>query len=67
MLGDGMVSFGVAVATDFRKVKASAKIGCCSVSLPVMRSAAGVNSMSPFSLWNLTVRLSCTLVTPPTW
>jgi hypothetical protein len=41
--------------------------GFASRSLPVILSAAGVNSMSPFSLWNLTLRLSCTLVTPPTW
>ena len=56
MLGDGIVSFGVcpSLTHDFRYSKASPKIVSDTPSLPSMRIAAGVNSMSPCSLWNLT-------------
>ena len=67
MLGDGIVSLGVPFATERRNVKSSAKMHVSSFSLPVTRMAAGVNSMSPFSLWNWTFRLSCALVIPPIW
>ena len=65
MLGEGIVSFGVPRATDLRNAKSSAKMQRSSFSLPVTRIAAGVNSMSPFSLWNWTFRLSWALVIPP--
>ena len=48
MLGDGMVSLGVAVVTaPARKRKASAKIGSSRRILALTRSAAGVNSIVP--------------------
>ena len=58
MLGDGIVSFGVALVThSCRNSKCSAKIGFSSVTLPSTCIAAGVHSMSPSALWNLTFRL----------
>ena len=67
MLGDGIVSFGVRPVADLRKLKSSPKMQRSSLSLPVTRSAAGVKSMSPFSLWNWTFMLSWALVMPPIW
>ena len=56
MLGDGIVSFGVArwSRTPAGTRSASAKIGFSSVTLPSTCIAAGVHSMSPSALWNLT-------------
>jgi hypothetical protein len=66
MLGDGIVSFGVADVThDCRKVKSSAKIGSCSAIGAPTCSAAGVNSIVPCALRNSTLRLSCARLTPP--
>src|SRR6266446_2368702 len=47
MLGDGMVSFGVALATDFRNWKSSPKMHFSSFSLLLMRNAPRVASTSP--------------------
>ena len=41
MLGEGIVSLGVALVTDRRNVKSSAKMHFSSFSLPVTRMAAG--------------------------
>ena len=66
MLGLGIVSFGVAVVTTlWRNSKSWAKIGFSSVTLPSMCIAAGVNSMSPSALWNLTLRLPGDFEMPP--
>jgi hypothetical protein len=55
MLGDGIVSFGIAaVAICCRKRNASPKIVSDTPSLPSTWSAAGVNSISPCSLKNFT-------------
>ena len=68
MLGLGIVSFGVAlVATLLRNANASAKIGRSSVSLRTTRSAAGVNSICPFSLWKRTAMLPSVRSMPPSW
>ena len=66
MLGDGIVSFGVwaSEATDCRYSNASPKIGSETPSLPSMWMAAGVHSMSPSALWNLTARLPGALEMP---
>ena len=66
MLGDGIVSFGVwpSLATDCRNSNASAKIVCDTPSLPSMCSAAGVHSMSPSALWNLTLMFPGALEMP---
>ena len=48
MLGDGIVSFGVAVVTvDVRKAKSGPKIGSSIPIRPSTRSAADVKSRSP--------------------
>ncbi len=49
MLGDGMVSLGVTLVTDFTNLKWSTKIGFGRASLPTTASAEGVRSISP--LW----------------
>ena len=68
MLGDGIVSLGVALVTTLcRNSKSGAKIGFSSVTLPSMCIAAGVNSMSPSALWNLTARLPGDFEMPPSW
>ena len=69
MLGEGIVSFGVARETwSFRNVKASPKIVCSSETRSPMCIDGGANSMSPCSLWNATFsELSITLLTPPSW
>ena len=68
MLGEGIVSFGVAVVTvDFKNAKASAKIGRSSVTRSRTRSAAGVHSRSPCALWNVTFIFSSAWLTPPSW
>jgi len=64
MLGEGIVSFGVPRATDLRKAKSSAKMARSRFNLPVTRIAAGVNSMSPCALWNLTTRSPGAFETP---
>ena len=54
MLGDGMVSLGVAVVTvSARKRNASAKIGWSRRTLALTRSAAGVNSIVPSGVLEL--------------
>ncbi len=66
MLGDGIVSFGVAVVThSCRNWKWSAKIGFSSVTLASTCIAAGVHSMSPSALWNLTFSRPGVLEIPP--
>jgi len=66
MFGDGIVSFGTAVVTwDFRKVKSPPKIVWSSLILPPMCSAAGVHSMVPDGLVNVTASLPGALETPP--
>ena len=65
MLGDGIVSFGTFVVTVSRRNEnASPKIVFETPSLPSTCSAAGVNSMSPFSLWNLTAMWPASFVIP---
>ena len=55
MLGDGIVSLGLAVVTlSFRNEKSSPKIVSVTPSLPSICIAAGVNSTSPSGLWNST-------------
>ena len=66
MLGDGIVSFGVAVVThSCRNPNASAKIGSRSATRSVTCSAAGENSIVPCSLRNWTLRLSSLIVVIP--
>ena len=66
MLGDGIVSFGVAVVTwRSRNENASAKIGDGSEILPSTRSAAEVNSRSPDAFRNWTVSCSSARWIPP--
>jgi hypothetical protein len=69
MLGDGIVSLGVAVLThSWRNVNASAKIGARRATRSVTCSAAGENSIEPCSLRNCTLRLSSLIVViPPSW
>ena len=67
MLGLGIVSLGVFDVTPFRNSKSSPKIGFSSVTLPSMCIAAGVNSMSPSALWNLTLRCPGAFEIPPSW
>ena len=68
MLGDGIVSFGLAVVvSDFRYSNASPKIVSLTPSLPSMCSAAGVNSIVPCSLRNSTLRLPGAVDTPSSW
>ena len=60
MLGEGIVSFGVAVVTtSCRNAKASAKIGSRSATRSSTCSAAGANSIVPSALRNWT--LMCVL------
>ena len=66
MLGDGIVSFGVAVVThDCTNWKSAAKIGSSSATGASTCSAAGVNSSVPSALRNWTVIDSAARVTPP--
>ena len=68
MLGDGIVSFGTVVVTVCcRNWNASPKIVFDTPSFPSMCSAAGVNSMSPCSLWNLTAMWPASFVMPSSW
>ena len=68
MLGEGIVSFGRSVATvSWRKRKSSPKITFDTPSFPSTCSAAGVNSMSPSSLWNVTAMWPASFVTPSSW
>ncbi len=68
MLGEGIVSFGTFVVTvSWRKLNASPKIVSETPSLLSMWSAAGVNSMSPSSLWNLTEMWPASWVMPSSW
>ena len=68
MLGEGIVSFGVAVVTQsFTNVKASAKIGSRSATRSSTCSAAGENSIVPSALRNWTLMWSCAVVMPPSW
>ena len=55
MLGEGMVIFGVCVATDFRNLKSSMKMPRGRDSLPTTCIVCGLPSLSPFSLWKRTV------------
>ena len=60
MLGEGIVSFGVAVVTaSCTNVKASAKIGSRSATRSSTCSAAGENSIVPSALRNWTLMWSC--------
>ena len=66
MLGEGIVSFGVAVSThDCTNWKSSAKIGSSRARGASTCSAAGVNSSVPSALRNWTVIDSAARVTPP--
>jgi len=66
MLGDGIVSFGVAVVTvSARKRNASAKIGSGSVIRYATCAAHGVNAMSAWKEWNRSERVSWTRRIPP--
>ena len=57
MLGDGIVSFGVAPpAIDRRNAKSSPKIVLLTPMRPSMCRAAGVNSITPIALRNSTVQ-----------
>ena len=67
MLGEGMVSFGVADPTaSRRKARSSPKIVRSSVIGPSTRIEGGANSRRPVSLTNSTrSEASSTRVTPP--
>ena len=66
MLGDGIVSLGVALVThSCRNWKWSAKIGFSSVIREPTWVAAGVHSMSPSALWNLTFSWPGVFSMPP--
>ena len=68
MLGDGIVSFGwLLVTVCWRKRKSSPKIVLETPSLPSTCSAAGVNSMSPCSLWKVTAMWPASFVIPSSW
>ncbi len=68
MLGDGIVSFGWFVVTVSRRnSNASPKIVVDTPSLPSTCSAAGVNSISPSSLKNLTAMCPASLLIPSSW
>ena len=68
MLGDGMVCLGTAVVTtDFRYSKSGPKIVWSRPTLRFTVSAAGVYSMSPAGLWNLTSRFPGAWPIPPSW
>ena len=68
MLGDGIVSFGTAVATfSRRKVKSSAKIVCSSRTGAPTRIEAGVKLTSPLAFLNSTTRSDASFSTPPSW
>ena len=47
VVGDGMVIFGVARATDFRNLKSSTKMPLGRLSLPVTCSVGGEWSRAP--------------------
>jgi hypothetical protein len=68
MLGDGMVSFGVAfVVSAARNPNASAKIGSSSRTLSRIASPAVVNAFSPSALCMLTRIWSSVFAMPPSW
>ena len=65
MLGEGIVSFGVAVVTQsLRKLKCVAECRLVQADPLVTLSAAGVKSMSPSGLWKWTTRSSSAFVDP---
>ena len=65
MLGDGIVSFGTASAAhSWRNVNASPKMVCETPTSPSTCSAGAMNSMSPLSLWNVTLTLSSAVEIP---
>ncbi len=68
MLGDGIVSLGVAVVVRLASVaKSSAKIGSGSEIRSSITRAGASNVSSPFSSRNATVSLSSPGWTPPSW
>ena len=54
MLGEGIVSFGVRVTTDRRKVNASTKMGLGRVTRSVISRSGRVKCRSPPLPWNVT-------------
>jgi hypothetical protein len=68
MLGEGIVSFGVAVlVSEARKRNASAKIGWSSRTFSRTASPAVTNAFSPSALCMLTRIFSSVFVMPPSW
>ena len=68
MLGDGMVSFGVAVRDAvLQEREGVAEDRFVEVQRPSTFSAAEVNSRSPSALRKCTVSCSSVRVTPPSW
>ena len=66
MLGEGIVTLGTPFrTTDFRWLKDSPKITVFSDSGSATCRPAGVQRMSPFSLWNSTSMFCFTFSTPP--
>ena len=65
MLGDGMVSFGVPLVTDFRKAKSSAKMVSLSFKRSLIVTPSAAKGMSPATPWNCTVTFSSARATPP--
>ncbi len=66
-VGEGIVTFGVAFAVDFRKRKSSTKIGFGRASLPATCHEGGACSRVRFSVWNVTAifeGISFTFVEP---
>src|SRR5437762_5045336 len=59
IVGDGIVTFGVRLVTDFRNLKSSSWIGLACFALPVTLSTGGAKPMSPFFVWNCEVNPVC--------
>src|SRR2546425_11035172 len=67
MLGEGIVSFGVRVTTDFKNLKASTKMGLGRVTRLVIARSGRVKWTSPPLPWNVTGIVWPWLDQPPSW
>ena len=56
MVGEGIVTLGVCLVTDFRNLKSSSWIGRPCFTLPVTLSTGGAKPTSPFLVWNCAVK-----------
>src|SRR2546425_6457549 len=67
MLGEGIVSFGVRVTTDFKNLKASTKMGLGRVTRLVIARSGRVKWRSPPLPWNVTGIVWPWLDQPSSW